>query len=211
VIRVLILAPYAALRAGLQALLAGEEDLALVSEVSGSAELEALLPETLPDVVLADLNGSDGPHVIAAVAASEAGLVAIGAARDGFRQLAAQPLRGWAYLLNEADGAEMAAAIRAVAAGLVVLDRSLAAALVGTANAVTLEPGGAAALEPLTPREREVLQLMAQGLPNKAIARELRISLHTAKFHVASILGKLGAASRTEAVTLGARQGLVIL
>jgi DNA-binding NarL/FixJ family response regulator len=208
VIRVLVVAPYAALRAGLQALLAGEEDLALVSEAAGSAELEALLPEVSPDVVVADLNGSDGPHMIAVVATSEAGLVALGERRGGYRQLAGQPLRGWAYLLKEADGAEIAAAIRAVAAGLVVLDRSLAAELAGASPATSEAAAGS---ESLTPREREVLQLMAEGLPNKAIARKLGISLHTAKFHVASILGKLDAGSRTEAVAAGARRGLVLL
>jgi two-component system, NarL family, nitrate/nitrite response regulator NarL len=61
----------------------------------------------------------------------------------------------------------------------------------------------------LTTREREVLQLVAEGLPNKAIARELGISEHTAKFHVGSLLGKLGAASRTEAVTLATRRGIL--
>jgi DNA-binding NarL/FixJ family response regulator len=70
----------------------------------------------------------------------------------------------------------------------------------------TTSPG-----ETLTAREIQVLQLMAQGLPNKIIAARLGISLHTAKFHVASILSKLGAASRTEAVTLGARHGFVAL
>jgi DNA-binding CsgD family transcriptional regulator len=63
----------------------------------------------------------------------------------------------------------------------------------------------------LTPREREILQQMAEGLPNKQIALRLSISLHTVKFHVASILAKLGVQSRTEAVTLGVRQGLVRL
>jgi DNA-binding CsgD family transcriptional regulator len=61
----------------------------------------------------------------------------------------------------------------------------------------------------LTAREREVLQLVAEGLPNKAIARQLGISEHTAKFHVGSLLGKLGAGSRTEAVTLATRRGIL--
>ena len=65
--------------------------------------------------------------------------------------------------------------------------------------------------ETLTTREREVLALMARGLPNKQIAARLSISLHTVKFHVASVLAKLGASSRTEAVTLGARRGAVSL
>jgi DNA-binding NarL/FixJ family response regulator len=65
--------------------------------------------------------------------------------------------------------------------------------------------------EPLTRREREVIQMLASGLGNKEIAARLNISDHTVKFHVASILGKLGAASRTEAVSLGIRRGLVLL
>ncbi len=65
--------------------------------------------------------------------------------------------------------------------------------------------------EALTPREVEVLRLLAQGLPSKAIASQLRISEHTVKFHVGSIMGKLGAASRTEAVTLAIRRGLIAL
>jgi DNA-binding NarL/FixJ family response regulator len=65
--------------------------------------------------------------------------------------------------------------------------------------------------EELTPREREVLQLLAEGLGNKEIARRLRISDHTVKFHVNAILGKLGARTRTEAVTRAARQGLITL
>src|SRR5260370_38862805 len=69
----------------------------------------------------------------------------------------------------------------------------------------------AGAGEPLTPRERDVLQLMAEGLPNKLIAVRLSISEHTAKFHISAIMTKLGAASRTEAVTIGARRGLLIL
>jgi NarL family two-component system response regulator YdfI len=65
--------------------------------------------------------------------------------------------------------------------------------------------------EPLTPREREVLRLLASGLGNKEIAAKLKISEHTAKFHVASILSKLGAASRAEAVSIGMRNGLILL
>jgi len=63
----------------------------------------------------------------------------------------------------------------------------------------------------LTPREQEVLQLLAEGLPNKAIASQLSISEHTVKFHVNAIMGKLGAQSRTEAVTRATRAGLILL
>ena len=104
---------------------------------------------------------------------------------------------------------QLISAVVAVAKGLVVLqpgELALAAASTRTRN------GGAAELfEPLTPREKEVLQMLASGLGNKQIAAHLKISEHTAKFHVASILGKLGASSRTEAVSLGLRRGLILL
>ena len=104
---------------------------------------------------------------------------------------------------------QLISAVVAVAKGLVVLqpgELALAAASTRTRN------GGAAELfEPLTPREKEVLQMLASGLGNKQIAAHLKISEHTAKFHVASILSKLGASSRTEAVSMGLRRGLILL
>ena len=104
---------------------------------------------------------------------------------------------------------QLISAVVAVAKGLVVLQPGelvLAAASTRTRN------GGAAELfEPLTPREKEVLQMLASGLGNKQIAAHLKISEHTAKFHVASILSKLGASSRTEAVSMGLRRGLILL
>ena len=104
---------------------------------------------------------------------------------------------------------QLISAVVAVAKGLVVLqpgELALAAASTRTRN------GAAAELfEPLTPREKEVLQMLASGLGNKQIAAYLKISEHTAKFHVASILSKLGASSRTEAVSMGLRRGLILL
>src|SRR5690349_10996207 len=105
--------------------------------------------------------------------------------------------------------AEIAAAIEAVAAGLFVFHPAEMDAL---PLPPPREPEIAPELaEPLTPREMEVLQLLSAGLGNKEIAARLNISEHTAKSHVASIMGKLGAASRTEAVTLGIRHGLVLI
>jgi two-component system, NarL family, response regulator YdfI len=104
--------------------------------------------------------------------------------------------------------AQLLSAVSAVAQGLLVLqpgEQALAAASTQSRN------GEPELFEPLTPREKEVLQMLASGLGNKQIAARLRISEHTAKFHVASILGKLGASSRTEAVSLGLRRGLILL
>jgi DNA-binding NarL/FixJ family response regulator len=122
--------------------------------------------------------------------------------------LARAGLRGWACLARDVDGDQLDLAVRSSDAGLVLLDLPQAA----TALALPAAIGGPGTQsEPLTARELQVLQLVAQGLPNKGIARRLGISENTAKFHVASLSGKLGASSRTEAVTLAARRGLILL
>jgi len=103
-------------------------------------------------------------------------------------------------LQSNASSEQIVQAIKSVASGLMVFDRALAP------QSPDDEP-----LEQLTPRESEVLRLLANGLGNKEIAVKLSISEHTIKFHIHSILGKLGAASRTEAVTRGLRSGLIEL
>jgi DNA-binding NarL/FixJ family response regulator len=112
-------------------------------------------------------------------------------------------------LPSDVASAQLLSAVSAVAKGLLVLqpaEQALAAASTQSRNDETAE-----LFEPLTAREKEVLQMLAGGLGNKQIAARLKISEHTAKFHVASILGKLGASSRTEAVSLGLRGGLILL
>jgi DNA-binding NarL/FixJ family response regulator len=104
-------------------------------------------------------------------------------------------------LSADASSEQMIHAIKAIAAGLTVFDGALL-----TRNTVETP-----SVEPLTPRETEVLTLLADGLANKEIAHRLSISEHTIKFHIRSILGKLGASSRTEAVSLGLRSGLIEL
>ncbi len=115
---------------------------------------------------------------------------------------------GTAYglLLRETSPEMIAAALWSVVTGLVTLDPTLAATLI-VPEAVAEEP----LLEALTPREMEVLQLLAEGLPNKQIAQLLAISPNTVKFHINSILTKLNAQSRTEAVVRATRSGLIIL
>jgi DNA-binding NarL/FixJ family response regulator len=101
----------------------------------------------------------------------------------------------------------VAVALEAAAEGLLVLDSREAGALPATRGFA----GSNDSREPLTPREKEVLQLLAAGLGNKEIAARLNISDHTAKFHVASILGKLAASTRAEAVSIGMRRGLILI
>jgi len=121
-----------------------------------------------------------------------------------------------AILPRNVTPAEIAGAIEGVSAGLYVFHPSdvdsISMLRPREAPVAEVAPELAEPLvEPLTPREIEVLQLLSEGLGNKEIASRLNISEHTAKFHVASIMGKLGAMSRTEAVTLGIRHGLVMI
>lgn len=112
-----------------------------------------------------------------------------------------------AWLPEHASPAEIAAAVVAAAQDLTTLTQ--AQVRLWLQNAHGAESGERPPVEALTPRERQVLRMMADGLANKEIAAQLAISDHTAKFHVAQILAKLGAASRAEAVTIGIRRGLV--
>jgi DNA-binding NarL/FixJ family response regulator len=106
---------------------------------------------------------------------------------------------------RDADADRLAAAARAAAEDLLVVERAL------SEGALRIRPAAETLVEPLTPRELEVLQLLGQGLSNRALAERLHISEHTAKFHVNAILGKLGAQSRAEAVAQGVRLGLLLL
>ena len=211
-LRVLVVAAYPASRAGLSTLLGRDPGLrpfGAAFPVAPGASIgswrEADPPEP-PAAIVLDTGGmADGAADDVADAYPGVPLVLLGAdpATDG-PGLGERPV---AYLGPDADAPSLAAAVRAVAAGLTVLDSGLVATMGLHAHPGRVAP--VAAGEALTARERQVLELVAAGLPNKAIARELGISEHTAKFHVGSLLGKLGAASRAEAVMLATRRGLL--
>ena len=112
---------------------------------------------------------------------------------------------GWGIVAPDAPAEDLSAVIAPVARGFVILPRTMSEQLLG--GTVTLEELD----ESLTAREREVLDLLGRGLSNKMIGRELSISEHTVKFHVSSVYAKLGASNRTEALSLGARHGLISL
>jgi two-component system, NarL family, nitrate/nitrite response regulator NarL len=198
-LRVLVVAAYPALRAGLVSLLASDRQL----EPIATEGVELGDAGSAPSAIVVDYSAGEPEEILSiAEAFPQSALVMIGAdpATDG-PGLSGAPV---AYLPSDVDAAALTAAVRAAASGLIVLDPTIAGATGVHTHARTSE--GA---ETLTAREREVLLLVAEGLPNKAIARELGISEHTAKFHVGSLLGKLGAASRTEAVTLATRRGIL--
>lgn len=128
-------------------------------------------------------------------------------------QTTAQALRmgARAVLPAELPRPQLLAALEAVSRGFLVAMPVEAETIVAVSQIPSATNGVEELLEPLTPREQEVLRMLALGLANKEIAARLNISEHTVKFHVAAILGKLGAASRTEAVALGIRHGLILL
>ncbi len=211
-IRVSIVAASPLARAGLENLLAARD----VEVVSSQATIEALgelLADAAPDVVLVDASGEAfEPQLQSILASGLAADMSVVLLADAMTPSAsADALRAGVRAALPADISpeQLVAALQAVASGLVVLHPSQASEALpaGAASSPALDE----LPESLTRRELEVLQMLAAGLSNKEIAARLNISDHTVKFHVASILGKLGAASRTEAVSLGIRRGLVLL
>lgn len=204
--RVYVVAPTALERSGLRAILAdagAETGVLLVGEAGRLDETDSWL--SAADVVVV---AGDGLLEEAARAVAEEGTHAILLLSDDDRSvpmLRSLAPRGWGVVSPDAPPEEFLAAVAAVVLGLVVLPRTLTGRLIGEPANVE-EPS-----EPLTAREREILELLGRGLSNKMIAKELHISEHTVKFHISSIYTKLGVASRTEAINRGARQGLISL
>jgi DNA-binding NarL/FixJ family response regulator len=187
-------------RLGLAAMLAEAGHEVVPSAAADEAVVRVI---DAPDLVTLDswlgspVDRPTGPAVVLTDESSAAG-----------RQASAG-LPGGACLGRDADPAELDLAVRAAEAGLVLLDLPVAANLTTPVRSLPANP--TELIDPLTPRELQVLQLVAQGQPNKGIARALGISENTAKFHVASLSAKLGAAGRAEAVAIGARLGLIVL
>jgi two-component system, NarL family, nitrate/nitrite response regulator NarL len=204
--RVLVVGQDALARRGLSALLDAHGALAVLGDAAPGAELEARLERLAPDVLVWDVPAG-APAAAELAAALEPLAVPVLALVGGPAQAEEALAAGArAVLARDADAETIAVAALALRQRLVTLDEALARTLLPFAPAGAAEPP-----EALTPREGEVLRLIAEGLSNRAIAERLAISEHTAKFHVASILAKLGAQTRTEAVVRAARLGLVYL
>lgn len=210
---VLIAASSPVMRAGLRALLA-DKAISIVGELS---TLEALAARSIPfDVLLVadeELLTDIEPAITSSLNISfetspdTLSIVLMSDNEESLRHLEHLPLHGWAILPLDASAAELEAALLASAQGLVTLSLTLAKQLINPRH----YSSNNTLIEPLTPRESEVLALLGEGLPNKLIALRLTISQHTVKFHISSIFTKLGASSRTDAVTRGARLGLIVL
>jgi len=206
-IRVLVADDHAILRGGLAAFLRAMEGMQLVGEAANGEEALRLARELQPDVVLMDIkmpvmDGVEATRAIRACCPRTQVVVLTSFVED---ELVPHALEAGAigYLLKNVSHQELAAAIRQAARGQSVLSPEATQALVEAT--VRKSP----LIEALTPLEMQVLALMAEGLTNLQIGQQLGITESTIKSHVSTIIAKLGVASRTEAVALALRHGLV--
>lgn len=207
-IPVLVIAPSPLLRAGLRALLGEVEGARVVGEVSDLAEVETLADEAQ---ILCFVAGAGAPEELSVLLADSPDLAVLMLVEDDSPVYPVLPGgRAWGVLSLDASAEELAAALHALSEGLLVGAPALFEPLL-VARVDHAQPMEDQLIEPLTERELEVLQQLAQGLANKQIALSLGISEHTVKFHISGIYSKLGATNRTEAVRLGVRRGLVVL
>ena len=206
-IRVLLVDDHAVVRSGLSAFLLAFDGLELVGEAGSGEEAVRLCDRLQPDVVLMDLvmPGMDGAQATRAIRDKCPTIQVIALTSFKEQELVEGAMEAGAigYLLKNVSADELAGAIHAAHAGRPTLAPEAAQALIQA----TREPQKIGF--DLTQREREVLALLVQGLNNPEIAERLVVSRSTAKFHVSSILSKLGVASRTEAVALAVKEGLL--
>jgi DNA-binding NarL/FixJ family response regulator len=212
VIRAFIVAASPLVRAGLENLLA-VRDIKVAGSDATMDDLAGKLSDAGADVALLDLSAAEFDEsldsLVSSGIASDFRVVIL--ADDVVPEFLGEALRAGiaAVLPGNISPDQLVAALQAAASGLIVQFPDYVDAGSPKPSAVASTLGELA--EPLTPREREVLQMLASGLANKEIAARMKISEHTVKFHVGSILGKLGAGSRTEAVSIGIRRALVLL
>jgi DNA-binding NarL/FixJ family response regulator len=209
-IRIVLADDHPIVREGLASVLETQPDFEVVGQANDGAEAVDLVSALKPDVVLLDLEMPrlDGVQALRAMRAENAGVKALvfTAFDTDERIIGAVQAGARGYLLKGAPREELFGAIRVVAQGGSTLQPVVAAKLMER-----MTSPNAPALEPLTEREHEVLQFMAQGLQNKEIANQLHISERTVKFHVSAVLAKLGAGNRTEAVRMAVQHGLIQL
>ena len=209
-IKILVADDHPMLREGLVAVLATQPGFDIVAEAADGEQTVRLAQSLEPDVILLDLEmpGTDGVAALRELQAigTTAKTLVFTAYDNDERILGALRAGARGYLLKGASRREIFSAIRTVYTGGSTLEPAVTEKLL---QHVSNEGGPRP--EPLTPREMEVLALLSKGLPNKEISSRLYITERTVKFHVSSLLHKLGATNRTEAVTVAANRGLIQL
>ncbi len=211
-IHILIADDHPVVRDGLRAMLSTQPDFQVVGEAANGTEAAQLAIRLKPDVILLDLEmpDLDGVSVLRQIRARDpqARVIVVTAYDTDERIVQAVVAGAQGYLLKGAPREEIFRAIRVVHEGGSLLQPIVASKLLLHVSQQASQPVEA---DSLTPRELEVLSLLAQGKSNKQIAAELVITERTTKFHVSSILSKLAAANRTEAVKIAVQRGLVTL
>jgi len=212
-IRLLVVAESPVVRAGLRALLAAEPGLVVAGAAptleEATSDADVVVWVASPAALAAPAREEDAPDE---AAAPQPALVVLADRVDADLARRALASGARAVLPLDAGEATIIVAVQAAAAGLVTLPGELASALLGPVAVEAAAPAAPAIPRvPLTPREREVLALLAQGLANKQIAPRLGITEHTVKAHVAAIYEKVGAGNRAEATVAAARLGLLLL
>ena len=210
--RVLVAATNPIVRAGLESIVRTNPDMLAIGSSADPATLAAAIATHNPDAILIELipegeSAIEKLDALAGVGGLPIATLTDTEDRDRLSELLRSGVK--AILPRSASAEEILQAVEAAATGLVVLHPEAIDSLLTLLP--TSERGMEAPLQALTSREIEVLGMLAEGLGNKAIAKRLGISEHTVKFHVSSIFSKLNTSSRTEAVTVGARQGLIML
>ena len=218
-IRVLIVDDHPVVRRGLVAFLGSREGIEVVAQAADGEEAVAAVAEHAPDVVVMDLvmPGTDGVEATSRIRRDHPDTRVLVLTSYGADDQVVAAIRAGAagYVLKDADPDEVEAAIRSVQRGQVTLAAPAAAALMADVRrrdaggpAAAHDGSPAARIGQLTPREREVLSLLGEGLTNRQIARRLGISEKTVKAHVGGVLRTLGVADRTQAALVAARAGL---
>jgi NarL family two-component system response regulator LiaR len=207
-IRVLIVDDHLVVREGLRALIGGKPDMEVVGEAEDGREAVHQARSCQPDVILMDLvmPGADGIQAIKEIRADDDHarilvLTSYSEDRNVFEAIKAGAL---GYLLKDSSAGQLTEAIRQVSRGELTLQPSIAGKLIQELNR---PPNLPPTEQPLTPREVEVLRLLARGLSNQEIAQALVVSERTVTTHVSNILGKLHLANRTQAALYALREG----
>lgn len=217
--RLLIVDDHNLVRSGFRALLSGYEEFEIVGEAANGREALVLCGRLNPDLILMDVRmpEMDGLEATREIRRRFCDIRVLILTTHESEDYLLEAIRAGAagYVLKDAPEKQLVVAIRKVLEGECALNRNLATKLLGRLAVETqktaLEPDAAGLLEPLTPRELEVLQLMAHGYTNRKIAEELVVSLSTVKNHVERVLAKLGTSDRTRAVVRAIELGIVKL
>ncbi|HYZ80893.1 MAG TPA: response regulator transcription factor [Solirubrobacteraceae bacterium] len=211
-IRVLIVDDHAVVREGLRTFLELQDGIEVVGEAADGEQAVAQATALAPDVILMDLvmPRLDGIGAMRALREgdSPSRVIVLTSFLDDERLMPALQAGAAGYLLKDVEPAELARAVRSACADEALIDPTVAARLLHTLSSQARRPGDGAALDHLTRREREVLELIALGHSNKRIALELGVAEKTVKTHVGHLLAKLGVADRTQAALFAVQHGL---